>query len=190
MRWCCFSLHSCLAIYSWPDPQPAENFACTCQISVEINAKGRGQSSSHYIHVQLGLCRGVMWAHHSAFVGQWQSVRMPRCHLITWGYCQAHFQKRAVCEHTQDSCNYTYPQPCRLVTLMSAFYDAEKSQRISLKKKKKIFPSYSARSEPVTFGSWDGGGKAISLTCFRCLSSHAMIHHQKLPFLSTNIKGA
>lgn len=138
MRWCCFSLHSCLAICSWPDPQPAENFVCTHQISVEINAKGRGQSSLHYIHVPLGLCRELMWAHCSAFGGQWQSVWMPQCHLIIWGYCQAHFQKCAAYEHTWDSCNCTYPQPYTLVTLISAFCDAEKSQRISIKKKKDI----------------------------------------------------
>lgn len=47
--------------------------------------------------IEVGLCRGLPWAHHSAFLGQLQVLGMPP-HYV--GCCQACFQNCISCKHT------------------------------------------------------------------------------------------
>lgn len=74
---------------------------------------------------------------------------------------------------------------------MSVFCDdIGKSQRIPLNKLR-IFPSYSARPVPVTFGSLEGIRKeCICDTSFRLLSSHEVVHLQEVPASLNNYQEA
>lgn len=55
-----------------------------------------GQNSSRHVS-EVGLCRGLPWTYHSAFLGQLQALGMPP-HYV--GCCQACFQNCISCEHT------------------------------------------------------------------------------------------
>lgn len=150
-RWCCFSVHSCLEIHFWTDPQLGQNFVFKYQISIEVQSLKEG-ATAHVSRClcRVGLCQGLTRAHHSAFLGQ---PHLARDAILSPG-TTARLAARKV-EHS------TYPgmaaltSTLKLTTPMSAFCDGIGKPQKTRLNELRIFPNYSARSLPVTFGALD-----------------------------------